>query len=670
MATENVGGIEYTIDAKVDPLLKANKEAERSIDGFDKAIDQADKSSRKFDTRLGKLSAGIKKANQSMIAGAKYAAALGAAMTAVTATAASAGREIKQMAALSNTSVERFQELAFGASQVGVSAEKLGDIFKDVQDKVGDFLATGGGELADYFENIAPKVGQTAEEFRGLSGPDALIKFKQGLDAANLSAAEQIFYLESLANDVSLLQPLLANNAQGFADAASKARELNLVLSEAEVSALADVNREFNQLLATIGKMTQKIVAENAPQIKQAIQGIVDIVTTGAQWIGDFFGSFASAENISDVDQINKRIEDTKNLISWWENVEPNALFKLLGIDNTDQKTQKIAALNAELDKLIKRKQELEDQPVMQELKIPKIVPAQDGANDYGDYSGGEMAGPGIRDANLNVYLRETLGITQELANQIETLDQKFANIGQTMKGELIGSMYNFADAAGQGLAQAVADGDSLNDTLRNVASTVATQLLGSFITLGIQYGINAALKSAADSQMAASGIAATQSQAAASEAAGAQVAAANAPAAAATATWSFGGAALAGAAALASIYALSTAGGRLNGGPVSAGSLYDVNENGKPELLTVGNKQMLMMGNQSGSVTSNKDLMAAGGSGVSIVVNNNASGAEATATSRQQDGKTIVEVVVADIANRGKIHKAITSNTTANNRT
>lgn len=46
-----------------------------------------------------------------------------------------------------------------------------------------------------------------------------------------------------------------------------------------------------------------------------------------------------------------------------------------------------------------------------------------------------------------------------------------------------------------------------------------------------------------------------------------------------------------------------SVSGGRANGGGVSAGKMYEVNERGTPELLTVGNKQLLMMAGQSGSV-------------------------------------------------------------------
>ncbi|WKL15931.1 tape measure protein [Comamonas testosteroni] len=53
---------------------------------------------------------------------------------------------------------------------------------------------------------------------------------------------------------------------------------------------------------------------------------------------------------------------------------------------------------------------------------------------------------------------------------------------------------------------------------------------------------------------------------------------------------------------AIGSFFGLS--GKRENGGDVGAGKMYEVNERGVPELLTVGNKQLLMMAGQSGNVT------------------------------------------------------------------
>lgn len=43
---------------------------------------------------------------------------------------------------------------------------------------------------------------------------------------------------------------------------------------------------------------------------------------------------------------------------------------------------------------------------------------------------------------------------------------------------------------------------------------------------------------------------------------------------------------------------------GRAIGGPVSAGGTYNINERGEPEVLSYGNKQILMMGKQAGTVS------------------------------------------------------------------
>lgn len=64
-----------------------------------------------------------------------------------------------------------------------------------------------------------------------------------------------------------------------------------------------------------------------------------------------------------------------------------------------------------------------------------------------------------------------------------------------------------------------------------------------------------------------------------------------------------------------------AVSGGRAGGGPVSAGSLYQVNEKG-PELLTTGGATYLMMGGQGGTVTPNGGSSAGSAGGSSITVN------------------------------------------------
>ena len=81
--------------------------------------------------------------------------------------------QIGRLSQVANASTTEFQKFAQAARTVGVEQDKVADILKDVNDRVGDFLATGGGPMKDFFENVAPLVGVTADQFRNLSGPQA-----------------------------------------------------------------------------------------------------------------------------------------------------------------------------------------------------------------------------------------------------------------------------------------------------------------------------------------------------------------------------------------------------------------------------------------------------------------------------------------------------------------
>lgn len=80
--------------------------------------------------------------------------------------------------------------------------------------------------------------------------------------------------------------------------------------------------------------------------------------------------------------------------------------------------------------------------------------------------------------------------------------------------------------------------------------------------------------------------------------------------------------------------------GGRAGGGPVAAGGLYMVNENG-PELLAVGGRQYLMMGPQAGVVQPASHSRAPGGTTINVAVQptstRRTADQVATAVARQQ---------------------------------
>lgn len=192
---------------------------------------------------------------------------------------AAAATEMARFAQLSGTSVEEFQAWGFAAKSAGIEQDKLGDIFKDVQDKIGDFLQTGGGELKDFFTSVAPLAGVTAEQFRNLSGPDALQLYVSTLERANLSQSEMVFYLEGIANDASLLLPLLRNNADGFKSLREEAIELGLILDTQATKNLADFNQNLNTLEGVTDGASKQIAGELAPTLNELTGLMVDVST-------------------------------------------------------------------------------------------------------------------------------------------------------------------------------------------------------------------------------------------------------------------------------------------------------------------------------------------------------------------------------------------------------
>lgn len=175
------------------------------------------KTARQFEQRMQSMQASARRAGTAIgLAISAGVTAGGAAMVQWTRQVADLGVEYDKLGKLSGTTSEQFQRMAAGANSVGMSHEKLADIFKDVQDKIGDYVQTGGGALADFFDNIAKRTGVTAEQMRKLSGPDALGLYFKSLERANLSQTELTFYMEAIASDASALIPLLRNNSAGF----------------------------------------------------------------------------------------------------------------------------------------------------------------------------------------------------------------------------------------------------------------------------------------------------------------------------------------------------------------------------------------------------------------------------------------------------------------------
>lgn len=214
----------------------------------------------------------------------------------------------------------------------------------------------------------------------------------------------------------------------------------------------------------------------------------------------------------------------------------------------------------------------------------------------------------------------------------------------------------------------------SVQDAMRSLGSTVLNSLVNSFVEMGVQWVKSAVMgqtaQVAATATTTAAQTAGLATTTAASTAAAATTTAAWTPAAIVASIGSFGGAAAIGVGAVLGALAMGIAGKRKNGGPVSAGSMYEVGENGLPEIFQASNGRQYMIPGNDGSVISNKDLTG-GGSGV-VVYNNviNNSSAQVSSSARDNgDGSVTIETIVSDIENNGPIGQSISRNYSANRR-
>lgn len=236
----------------------------------------------------------------------------------------------------------------------------------------------------------------------------------------------------------------------------------------------------------------------------------------------------------------------------------------------------------------------------------------------------------------------------QSLANEAAaaSFDALAGNASNALTGIITGSM-------------------SAEEAMRSIGNTVLNSLINAFVQMGVEWAKSAIM--GATTQQAA--IAATTTAQVAGI--GIQTAASTTAAAASTAAWtpaaimssiaSFGGAVLVGLGAMAGIMALS--GKRKNGGPVSAGSMYQVGEGGMPEIYRASTGKQYMIPGDNGKVISNKDMQGGGGFVVNNIVQNYTSATVDQQSTMNQDGSLTLTTVIADLNNGGPISQGITSN-------
>ncbi|WP_449769393.1 tape measure protein [Klebsiella pneumoniae] len=234
----------------------------------------------------------------------------------------------------------------------------------------------------------------------------------------------------------------------------------------------------------------------------------------------------------------------------------------------------------------------------------------------------------------------------QRIAAQWEILSQQ--SLGYNMLTSAVDAFSGNASNAITGLLTGTM---SAQEAMRSLGNTILNSVINSIVQVGVEMLKNFIIGQTIGAASTANGLLQAS-----------LLTNAWTPAAYAASVATGGAAAKVGAVAygsgLATSMALSTvSGARYNGGPVSAGGLYQVGEKGKPEIYQASTGKQYMIPGDNGKVISNKDMQSGGGVSVQVNVINQSTGATVqSADGYMQDGSAVVDLLITDMERGGPV--------------
>lgn len=279
MASSSLGTLTLDLAVRLSEFTEGLSQAEREArDATNNINDSVTKNLGKAALAFGAMAAtGI--------------AAAGAALVAFTVESAKADAQLSIMANTANTSLKGFQVLSYGAAQLGVEQDALAGILGDVQEKLGEFSATGGGGAADFFEALQNNTKMTDEEIRNLGktlqgkdGAEAIQLVKDKMDALGATSQEQRFVFESLAGDLGNLMPLFANGGDILNKYGEELEAAGVIKTEAAIEQSRRLTAQTQAVTTQFDGFKTQLAGQMMPVLNNLMGYFVDGKTKGGQF--------------------------------------------------------------------------------------------------------------------------------------------------------------------------------------------------------------------------------------------------------------------------------------------------------------------------------------------------------------------------------------------------
>ncbi|HHS9675076.1 TPA: phage tail tape measure C-terminal domain-containing protein [Klebsiella pneumoniae] len=270
------------------------------VGGFVQGMDKAERSSQKWRDQVKK---DAKEVSSSIIAvgaaAATAAVGIGAAGLAIVKNTAQQVTEADRWAKSLKMSTQDLLSWQYAAEQAGLSGDNIADIFKDINDKVGDAVLNKSGEAAQALDTLglsAQKLAQQSPDKQLMAISEALQKIPTQAGKTNI--------LESLGNDLSKMMPLFDNNNEKLKQFIQLSKDFGVAPPQEDIDNLVKVNQFFQDIETSARGLKMEIASGLAKvdltPLQDGLDDIRDVFTDPAvlQGLSDLVGEAISLAGV------------------------------------------------------------------------------------------------------------------------------------------------------------------------------------------------------------------------------------------------------------------------------------------------------------------------------------------------------------------------------------
>ncbi|ATY01628.1 phage tail tape measure C-terminal domain-containing protein [Klebsiella aerogenes] len=266
------------------------------VGGFVQGMDKAERASQKWRDQVTK---DAKEVGASILAvGAAAATAaigIGAAGLSIVKNTAQQVTEADRWAKSLKMSTQDLLSWQYAAEQAGLTGDNIADIFKDINDKVGDAVLNKSGEAAQALDTLglsAKKLSEQSPDKQLMAISEALQKIPSHAGKTNI--------LESLGNDLSKMLPLFENNNEKLKQFIQLSKDFGVAPPQEDIDNLVKVNQFFQDIETSARGLKMEIASGLAKvdltPLQAGLDEIRDVFTDPAvlQGLSDLVGEAIS----------------------------------------------------------------------------------------------------------------------------------------------------------------------------------------------------------------------------------------------------------------------------------------------------------------------------------------------------------------------------------------